>query len=148
MTKAHVATITSSQSTTHILGVNLRRVLLDVANYAHRLELQLTAARRSLLLPLSDSSTDSLSHPAIRDESASEDDDLFVNGTLIERFERFVLDSYRNRFFGKSSHVELIKTAMDAKEKFKVGTHATQNHQPTRRVQFWRSPVRAHFSSQ
>ncbi|KAJ7141276.1 fungal-specific transcription factor domain-containing protein, partial [Mycena epipterygia] len=137
MTKAHVATIISSQSTAHILGVNLRRLLLDVANYAHRLELQLTSTRRSLSLPPSDSSTDSLSHPAIRDESTSEDDDLFVNGTLIKRFERFVLDSYRTRFFGKSSHVELIKTAMNAKEKFKAGT---QNPQPTRRLQFWRSP--------
>lgn len=131
----------TSQSTGYISDADLRQVLSDVASYARRLEQDASSRRRSLSLSASESSLDTPSPGSSQNEPSSDDDDLFVNGALIERFERFVLDSYRNRFFGKSSHVKLIKTAVEAKKKVEDNTLRNRNA-PTRRSIFWRSPVR------
>ncbi|KAJ7467195.1 fungal-specific transcription factor domain-containing protein [Mycena latifolia] len=126
----HVAAIIDSQTTAYILEADLRQVLLDVAYYARHLE-QKSTSFRPLSLAVSDSSPES-------SKNECDDDDLFVNGTLSQRFEGFVLDSYRNRFFGKSSHMELIKRAMDVKEKVR-DDEMQHLLPPTRRPQFWRS---------
>ncbi|KAJ6508087.1 fungal-specific transcription factor domain-containing protein [Mycena vulgaris] len=127
--KAHVAAIIS-QMTACILDADLRQVLLDVAYYARHLEQELVSLRRPLSLTVSESPANSS-----KDESACDDD---ISVTLTEHFERFLLDSYRNRFFGKSSHMKLIKTAMVIKENLNVD-HQQKLLPPTRRPQFWRS---------
>jgi hypothetical protein len=143
MAKAHVAAIVS-QSTGYILDTDLRQVLQDVAAYARRLEQEINSLRRSLSLPVSETSN-STDSGAVDNESPHKDD-VFINGTLSERFERFLLDSTRNRFLGKSSHVELIKTALKVKQKLKEDGAQQRLPPPIRRPQFWRSPVRPMIS--
>ncbi|KAJ7451835.1 fungal-specific transcription factor domain-containing protein [Mycena galericulata] len=134
--EAHVAAITS-QSSAYISDADLRQVLLDVARYARSLQHELASLRRSLSLSVSETSSP---RDDIKEEPASEELELFVNGTLAERFERFVLDTSRNRFFGRSSYVELIKTAMEDKKNVTAGIPISPLHPPTRRHQFWLSP--------
>ncbi|KAJ7282774.1 fungal-specific transcription factor domain-containing protein [Mycena rebaudengoi] len=134
--QAHVDAIVS-QSTSYIAAADIHHVLLLVSHYARSLEKELSACRRSHSSSYSDSSS---SPPTdhLKNEAQSEDDDLFVNGVLTERFERFILDSDRNRFFGKSSHVELIKAAIDVKKQHAEDEVCTRELlPPTRRPQFW-----------
>ncbi|KAJ7496528.1 fungal-specific transcription factor domain-containing protein [Mycena latifolia] len=144
--QAHVAAIVL-QATAYIPDSDVRRVLLDVARYARSLETELAERRRSPSLPSSASAANSPSPPVVIKE---EDDDKFVNGTLTERFDRFSLVSDRNRYFGKSSHFELINTAMDVKNTFVESPSPPKNDlPPTKRPEFWGSPWEiAHFSKE
>ncbi|KAJ7648442.1 hypothetical protein B0H17DRAFT_435739 [Mycena rosella] len=139
--QAHVAAIVL-QATAYIPDSDLRRVLLDVARYARNLASALAARNRSPSIPSPSSTADSPSSLIIKEE------DLFVNGTLTERFDRFRLDSDRNRYFGKSSHFGLINTAMDVKEIFIEDASLPKTILPAvKRPLFWASPWElAHLS--
>ncbi|KAJ7708900.1 hypothetical protein B0H17DRAFT_1174196 [Mycena rosella] len=106
-----VAAIVTSEMTAYILEADLRQGLLDVARYARHLEQELTSLRHSLSPPDSPEST----NQGANDDA---DNDIFVNGPLAKSFERFGLEPYRNRYFGKSSHIELIKTVMNVVQIF------------------------------
>ncbi|KAJ7741204.1 fungal-specific transcription factor domain-containing protein [Mycena maculata] len=132
--QAHVAAIVL-QATTYIAEPDVRKVLLDVARYARNLENQLASFKQS----------SSLHSPSSRSSSPSsikeEEPNFGVNGILSERFDRFRLDSDAERYFGKSSHFELINTAIDIKENFVLGsTPPREDLPPTKRPQFWYSP--------
>ncbi|KAJ7648436.1 fungal-specific transcription factor domain-containing protein [Mycena rosella] len=139
--QAHVAAIVL-QATAYIPDSDLRRVLLDVARYARNLESALAARNRSPSVPSPSSTADSPSSLIIKDE-----EDLFVNA-LIERFDRFTLDSDRIRYFGKSSHFGLINTAMDVKKSFIEDASLPKTILPAvKRPLFWASPWElAHLS--
>ncbi|KAJ6629500.1 fungal-specific transcription factor domain-containing protein [Mycena sp. CBHHK59/15] len=142
--QAHVSSILL-QSTEYIPAADIRQVLVDVAHYARSLEQELASCRRSHSLPISDSPISPANFPSPAVTKEEEDDAIFINGTLTSRFERFILDSDRNRFFGKSSHVALIKTAMDVKKANVEDEALTKQLPSTRRPQFWESPWE-HFS--
>ncbi|KAJ7478680.1 fungal-specific transcription factor domain-containing protein [Mycena galericulata] len=132
--KAHVATIVV-QATTYIAEADVRQVLLDVARYARSLENQLTGRQRSPSLPSAGNS------PSPQATTKQEEDDFLTTGVLSERFERFRLDSDVDRYFGKSSHFELINTAMGLKQNF-VEEHALPKTvlPSTKRQEFWLTP--------
>ncbi|KAJ7629448.1 fungal-specific transcription factor domain-containing protein [Mycena polygramma] len=132
--KAHVAAIVM-QATSYIGDTDVRRVLLDVARYARSLENELASHRRSSSVPSSLSSMNSPSPPqAVKEEET----DTFVNGILTDRFDRFRMDSDLNRYFGKSSHFELINTAIDIKS---IAVNPPEViPPPVKRPLFWRSP--------
>ncbi|KAJ6589038.1 fungal-specific transcription factor domain-containing protein [Mycena capillaripes] len=132
--KAHVAVIVL-QATSYIPDSDVRRVLLDVSRYARSLENQLASPKRSPSILSSLSPTGSPSpHPIIKEE----ENESFVNGILTERFDRFRMDSDLDRYFGKSSHFELINTAIDIKSI--VEDHSRPKEPPKKRPLFWRSP--------
>ncbi|KAJ7155555.1 fungal-specific transcription factor domain-containing protein [Mycena crocata] len=136
--QAHVAAIVV-QATAYIAEADVRQVLLDVARYARSLETQLTAPRhRSPSVPSSGSGTASSESPMHIKE---EEDDAFVNGILTERFDRFKMDSDSQKYFGKSSHFELINTAIDIKENWGEGHPVPEaTPPPSKRPEFWMSP--------
>ncbi|KAJ7099269.1 fungal-specific transcription factor domain-containing protein [Mycena belliarum] len=140
--QAHVAAIVK-QATAYIAESDVRQVMLDVALYARSLESRLIIIERKRSPSVANSVTtpssaaDSPSSPPVIKE---EEDDMFVNGTLTERFDRFRLDTDRNRYFGKSSHFDLINTAMGIKDLF-VEPPPNPRHVPTtKRLEFWGSP--------
>ncbi|KAF7325043.1 Fungal-trans domain-containing protein [Mycena kentingensis (nom. inval.)] len=129
--KEHVAAILV-QATSYIKDEDVRHVLLDVARYARSLEGQ--ASGRAPTDPTN--SPNALASPAqlkIKDET----EDLYTDGLLAERFDRFRLDSDSPRYYGKSSHFELINTAMDIKENL---VKPQEQLPPVKRQQFWMSP--------
>ncbi|KAF7361336.1 Fungal-trans domain-containing protein [Mycena sanguinolenta] len=130
--KAHVAAIVQ-QATSYIADADVRHVLLDIALYARSLENELAPSRRSPSLSCSLGSADSPSDVVIKEEENT----AFVNGILTERFNRFSLDSEVDRYFGKSSHFDLINTAIDVRDLTK---NHKKNHPPMKRAIFWRSP--------
>ncbi|KAF7289170.1 Fungal-trans domain-containing protein [Mycena indigotica] len=133
----HVAAIVV-QATSYIKDDDVRRVLLDVARYARGLENQLSDRRSS--------SPSSQSHRSSPPSHASsppqlhikeETDELYVDGLLSERFDRFRLDSDATRYYGKSSHFELINTAIDIRENL---VEPATTAAPKKREEFWLSP--------
>ncbi|KAJ7152994.1 fungal-specific transcription factor domain-containing protein [Mycena filopes] len=134
--KAHVAAIVV-QATSHIKDADVRGVLLDVARYARSLENQLASQRRSPSLPSSLDLTATPSPPPLIKE---EEDDQLVNGILTERFERFSLGYEQDRYYGKSSHFDLISTAMDLKSLVESPSPPRGLQPSTKRLPFWRSP--------
>ncbi|KAJ7661667.1 fungal-specific transcription factor domain-containing protein [Mycena rosella] len=130
----HVATIVTSETTAYILDVDVRQVLLDVAHYARHLEQELTSLQHSLSPPDSPGSTNQ--------DTQDDDDDIFVSGPLAESFDKLGLESHRKRYFGKSSHIELLKTAMNVRQTFNDDEFQKQAFQEglAKRSQFWRSP--------
>jgi hypothetical protein len=137
--KAHVAAIVS-QATSYIGDADVRRVLLDVARYARNLENELASRNPS---PSVTSSLSPMSSPSPNAIVKEEENEFFVNGILTERFDRFSLDSDINRYFGKSSHFELINTAITIID---IKSSPKEALPPTKRPLFWRSPVRADLS--
>jgi hypothetical protein len=136
--QAHVAAIVL-QATAYIPDADLRRVLLDVARYARNLEDELASRRLSSFTGSASAAASSLSPPLL---FKKEEDDLSVNGILAERLDRFRLDSDRERYFGKSSHFNLINTAIDLTEKRAEENLGPKKSLPSvRRPQFWSSPV-------
>ncbi|KAJ7837431.1 fungal-specific transcription factor domain-containing protein [Mycena leptocephala] len=131
--KAHVAAIVS-QATSYIGDADVRRVLLDVARYARDLENELASRNPS---PSVTSSLSPMSSPSPNAIVKEEENEFFVNGILTERFDRFSLDSDINRYFGKSSHFELINTAITIID---IKSSPKEVLPPTKRPLFWRSP--------
>ncbi|KAJ7103695.1 hypothetical protein C8R43DRAFT_1244094 [Mycena crocata] len=131
--QAHVAAIVL-HATEHIAEVDVRQVLIDVARYARSLELKLNPST-SFCISVSAAS----SSPDLRNKK--DDDDEFVNDILTERFDPFRKDSDVDRYFGRTSHFELIHTAMGIKESFVKDTSVPKRIPvPTKRRQFWFSP--------
>ncbi|KAJ7072969.1 fungal-specific transcription factor domain-containing protein [Mycena amicta] len=133
----HVASIVV-QATSYIKDEDVRRVLLDVSRYARTLENQLSDRRSS------SPSSNSHSSPATSHASSppqlkikEEADDLYVDGLLSERFDRFRLASDSTRYYGKSSHFELINTAIDIRENM---VEPVTTLAPAKRQEFWLSP--------
>jgi hypothetical protein len=141
--KAHVATIVL-EATSYIRDADVRGILLDVARYARSLENQLASGKR----PSSVSGSSSVSSPLSTASSPSpaavikeEENDSFVIGILTERFDRFRMESDLDRYFGKSSHFELINTAIGVKS-LAAKDPPEKKLPPAKRPLFWRSPVR------
>ncbi|KAJ7021461.1 hypothetical protein C8F04DRAFT_267477 [Mycena alexandri] len=135
--RAHVAAIVS-QATSYIKDADVRGILLDVARYARRLENQLDSNSRSPSLTSSLGATNS---PSPQRAIKEEDEDSFVNGILTERFDRFSLDYELDRYYGKSSHFDLISQAMDIKKTLVESPSLPKEVRPsTKRPLFWRSP--------
>ncbi|KAJ7209377.1 fungal-specific transcription factor domain-containing protein [Mycena haematopus] len=134
--KAHVAAIVV-QTTSYIEDADVRGVLLDVARYTRSLENELASCKALSSVSGSLSQTSSPSPRAIIKE---EDNDFFVNGILAERFDRFRLDSDLPRYFGKSSHFELINTAIDVRNSVEDPSLPKKSLPPIKRPLFWRSP--------
>lgn len=132
----HVAAIVS-KSTDYISDGDLRQVLFDVAHYARNLENHLASNKRSSTpLPIARS-------PSPTHNCKEEEEDFFI---VSERFERFRLDSDADRYFGKSSHFELIDTAIGIKEDLvRQNSLPERTLPPAKRLPFWLSPVRAVF---
>ncbi|KAJ7165523.1 fungal-specific transcription factor domain-containing protein [Mycena crocata] len=132
---AHVAAIVL-HGTEYITNGEVRQVLLNMARYARSLELDLVSRKQSPPLTIATRSSSS-PHPSTEDE---EDDYEFVDGILTERFERFRQESDADRYFGKSSHYELINTALGAKGLYVEDVTLSKNIlPPTKRPQFWYS---------
>ncbi|KAJ6510507.1 fungal-specific transcription factor domain-containing protein [Mycena sanguinolenta] len=131
--KAHVAAIVQ-QATSYIADADVRHILLDIALYARRLESELTLSKRSP----SFSSPGSADSPSVAIKE--EEDASFVNGILTERFNRFSMDSELDRYFGKSSHFQLINTAIGIRSITEDQSFPKENHPPMKRQLFWRSP--------
>ncbi|KAJ7194854.1 fungal-specific transcription factor domain-containing protein [Mycena pura] len=143
--KEHVAAIVT-QATSYIRDDEVRRVLLDVARYARSLENDLATRSRSPSVPTSSSAAASpASQLSIKEV---DDSDLYVDGMLAERFDRFRLDSDFNRYYGKSSHFDLISKAIDIKKKLvEDPSQPKSDLPPAKRHQFWMSPwEHAHLS--
>lgn len=135
--KAHVAAIVV-QATTYIPESDVRRVLLDVARYARGLENQLSLRNQSPSLP---STTGSDTSPSPGPVVKEEDVDFVLNGILTERFDRFSLATDASRYFGKSSHFELINTALGIQEKCQELERPEEPLPSSKRPQYWFSQV-------
>lgn len=89
------------------------------------------------------------SHTPTGEEDLHSSDDEFATISITDELRRLSIDRGNTRFFGKSSGVVLIQTAMDMKKEFNnpPGTNpliqaegsAQQipNHLPSRRPEFW-----------
>ncbi|KAJ7730080.1 fungal-specific transcription factor domain-containing protein [Mycena maculata] len=131
--EAHVAAIVV-QATAYIADADIRKVLLDVARYARDLENQVTSLKRSSSLGTRNGSPPCPPPTIIKEE----EQDFLVNGILTERFDRFRLDSDADRYYGKSSHFELLHTAMEIKDI--CVEESTRPLPPVKRPLFWASP--------
>ncbi|KAJ7761028.1 fungal-specific transcription factor domain-containing protein [Mycena metata] len=124
------------QSTAYIAARDLRNILLDVARYARKLELELQNYRG----PASADST-----PPPSGNTASSRDitvvDSSPDGILVlcdELQDLTMFNASGSRFFGRSSSLYLIQTAQKFKEDHD-GPNVRQPD-PIRRTQFWFSP--------
>ncbi|KAJ6510508.1 fungal-specific transcription factor domain-containing protein [Mycena sanguinolenta] len=134
--KAHVAAIVQ-QATSYIADADVRHVLLDIALYARSLENELAPSKPSPSLSCSLGSADSPSPGVVIKE---EEDTAFVNGILTERFNRFSCQSDLDRYFGKSSHFDLINTAIDVRNLTEDQSLSEKDQPPMKRQIFWQSP--------
>ncbi|KAJ7467810.1 hypothetical protein B0H11DRAFT_2306193 [Mycena galericulata] len=135
--ESHVATLIS-QGTSYIPDTDVRRVLLDVARYARNLENELSSHKHSPF-------PTSVSPRATPQRDIEEQDglDMFtiIEGILSEQFDRVKLDSEPTRYFGKSSHLELINAAIEAKDHFLERSPLPRRiFSPARQPLLWYSP--------
>ena len=89
------------------------------------------------------------SHSPNREEDLHSSDDEFATISVTDELRRLSIDRGNTRFFGKSSGVVLIQTAMDMKKEFNnpagadplnpIGYSTQQQpaHLPSRRPEFW-----------
>lgn len=89
------------------------------------------------------------SHTPNGEEDFYSSDDEFATISVTDELRRLSIDRGNTRFFGKSSGVVLIQTAMDMKKEFnnpaganplsqtEGSTQQTPNHLPSRRPEFW-----------
>ncbi|KAJ7634962.1 fungal-specific transcription factor domain-containing protein [Roridomyces roridus] len=113
--QAHVAELVS-QGTSYIPDADLRRILLEVAQYARSLE-----------------KTESPPWPTTQESAQSEDQlDMFK---IIKQFDSMKLDPDLMPYFGRTSHLELVnaaKEARDGPESLPLG--------PSKRMHLWLTP--------
>ncbi|KAJ7644795.1 fungal-specific transcription factor domain-containing protein [Roridomyces roridus] len=139
--KEHVADIVI-QATAYIPDTEVRHVLLDVARYARDLENRLPQQHQPSPAPsLSSTSTSTDTAPASPETHTphikqEDEDDFDVNGILTERFDRFRLESDAQRYFGKSSHFELINAAIGIQEKC-TEMERIETAAPVKRPEYW-----------
>jgi hypothetical protein len=98
-------------------------------------------------------------HTPGREEDLHSSDDEFATISVTDELRRLSIDRGNTRFFGKSSGVVLIQTAMDMKKEFnnppganplnqaEDKTKPTLNHLPARRPEFWHFEPVYHFLS-
>lgn len=89
------------------------------------------------------------SHSPNREEDLHSSDDEFATISVTDELRRLSIDRGNTRFFGKSSGVVLIQTAMDMKKEFnnpaganplnqtEGSTEQKSSHIPSRRPEFW-----------
>jgi hypothetical protein len=89
------------------------------------------------------------SHTPNREEDLHSSDDEFATISVTDELRRLSIDRGNTRFFGKSSGVVLIQTAMDMKKEFnnppganplnqaEGSTQQKSNDLPARRPEFW-----------
>lgn len=94
------------------------------------------------------SSAGSMESPT-REEDLHSSDDEFATISITDELRRLSIDRGNTRFFGKSSGVVLIQTAMDMKKEFnnpaganplnqtEGSTQQSSEHLPSRRPEFW-----------
>ncbi|KAJ7753042.1 fungal-specific transcription factor domain-containing protein [Mycena maculata] len=123
-----------TQGASYIADADVRRVLIDVAYYARGLESELASHKHSSFPSLV-----STTPPDNREQDEPQDE--LDMSSLTERFDRFRLDSELTRYFGKSSHLELIDTAIEVKENFIAAIALPEERvRPTKRPLFWHTP--------
>lgn len=124
---------------------SVRKSLLDLAHYARSLEQQIASLRSSnMSLDADQSSRGSPPPPDASDIHPSED----THG-ISEALKRLtVSESGHDRFFGHSSTILLVKTAMDIKKGSESISATEQRLLECKRPEFWSiSPVsRKHLS--
>lgn len=131
----------------------IREVLVSIATYAHQLERDLAKARQSL--PQKPQCSETSRSPPELDDSASRtpvppgpptgtiikdgansgEDALYVEMT--DYLRRLTIDPSSNRFFGRSSNVILVKTAMDIKKESTGEEVLLSRNHPVRRPKYW-----------
>ncbi|KAJ7730990.1 fungal-specific transcription factor domain-containing protein [Mycena maculata] len=113
-------------------------LLLDVAQYARSLETEGVLPKNSPF-----SSSVSVVAPPHVDVKEQSELDMFViiSGLLSERFDRVKLDAEPARYFGKSSPLELINAALDAKDNLiEDNVLPKRIFDAQKRKVFWHSP--------
>ncbi|KAJ7020005.1 fungal-specific transcription factor domain-containing protein [Mycena alexandri] len=124
------------QSTAYIADRDLRNILLDVARYSRKLELELKDYKRSASVdsnPPPSGNMDSSRNGAVVDSSP---DGILVLCDELQGLAMF--NATGSRFFGRSSSFYLLQTAQQFKEDHD-GPNVRQPD-PIRRTQFWFSP--------
>lgn len=78
-----------------------------------------------------------MQYSAVDQELNSSDDEYQYSALLSERLTNMSLDQqFPNRFIGKSSGVNLYRTALDLKSEY-AGEATDAGHRPNRRPEFW-----------
>ncbi|KAJ7162071.1 fungal-specific transcription factor domain-containing protein [Mycena filopes] len=124
------------KSTAYIAARDLRNILLDVARYSRKLEIELAQCRRH-------ASVDPSASPSAHTDSSNDVEvlDSSPDGMLVLCDDLQVMAMYNptgSRFFGRSSSLYLIQTALEFK-KDHDGPDAPQPD-PIRRTEFYFSP--------
>ncbi|KAJ7631670.1 fungal-specific transcription factor domain-containing protein [Mycena polygramma] len=93
------------------------QILVAISQYARRLEeaLATTAAAHSFSVEPSPPSASSASNEASDETDTESDDGVLIDSTLPESLRHITRDVSSNRFYGKSSSINFVKTVMDAK---------------------------------
>jgi hypothetical protein len=129
-----------------------RRSLVELAQHAFQLERQLATLMQQInsraheapetpLMSPFHANTAPVAEPTLHSAIDSEDDDV----GLSEHLKQLILDSSRNRFFGPSSSIMLLRTAVEAKMEANPGRHGSSGPESAtnRRPEFWSiHPVR------
>ncbi|KAJ7644891.1 fungal-specific transcription factor domain-containing protein [Roridomyces roridus] len=122
--KEHVAKLLS-EGAAYIPDTDLPRILLEVAHYARSLERNPDTLQEES--PFSQSSINKPHSPETEQKTSKGDDQLdmytILGGPLLSaRFAKMNLDPANPLpYFGKTSHLELISAAMEAREGFNSG---------------------------
>nr|GAT42655.1 predicted protein [Mycena chlorophos] len=114
------------------------RVLIDVAAYAKSLEQEVAVLKEAVLpdLPIVDPSTSYTRPPTPTELSLSATDGCVLTD-LNERMKGLMVDSSHNRFYGQSSDVMLLKTAMDIKRESGEDKSMAEHLIALKRPEYW-----------
>ncbi|KAJ7072113.1 fungal-specific transcription factor domain-containing protein [Mycena amicta] len=114
------------------------RILVDVAAYAKSLEQEVAVLREATLpdLPIVDPSTSYTRPPTPTDLSLSATDGCVLT-ELNERMKGLMVDSSHNRFYGSSSDIMLVKTAMDIKRESGEDKNLADHLLALKRPEYW-----------
>ncbi|KAJ7613222.1 fungal-specific transcription factor domain-containing protein [Roridomyces roridus] len=119
--KEHVAKLVS-QGPAYIPDTDLRRILLEVAHYARSLENNTDALQDESPFSQSGSNTTPPEPKTSKDDGQLDMYTILGGPLLSARFAKMNLDPANPLpYFGKTSHLELISTAMEAREGFNSG---------------------------
>ncbi|KAF7315466.1 Zn(2)-C6 fungal-type domain-containing protein [Mycena indigotica] len=114
------------------------RILVDVAAYAKSLEQEVAVLKEAALpdLPIVDPSTAYTRPPTPTDLSLSATDGCVLTD-LNERMKGLMVDSSHNRFYGQSSDIMLVKTAMDIKRETGEDQSMADRLLALKRPEYW-----------
>ncbi|KAJ7163614.1 fungal-specific transcription factor domain-containing protein [Mycena crocata] len=119
---------------------SILRTLVDIATYARTLEQELAVLRGADLpdAPIVDPSTAYTRPPTPTDLSLTATDGCVLT-ELSDRMRGLMVDSSHNRFYGQSSDIMLVKTAMDIKRETGDDQQLADHLLAIKRPQFWNS---------